>query len=63
MNAPGSRSLYRRLLRGVGFVLFQLVLVLLYALHRTRAAGSPFRAGLRPFARARRQPTPMLRPA
>jgi hypothetical protein len=48
MRAPGLhplRSVLRSVLRGLSYAVFQLMLVLLYALHLTRAVGSPFRAG------------------
>ena len=39
------RHLLRAALSGLSYAVFQLVLVLLYAFHLTRAAGSPFRVG------------------
>lgn len=51
MRTPGIlllSRLGRSALRGLGYALFQLVLVLLYGLHLTRAFGSPFRTGAGP---------------
>ncbi|MBC6611342.1 MULTISPECIES: hypothetical protein [Hymenobacter] len=44
MHAPTTIPLLRRLLSWLGYVLFQLVLVVLYGLHLIRAFRSPFRA-------------------
>jgi len=54
MHAPTTIPLLRRLLSGLGYLLFQLILVILYGLHLTRAFRSPFRAN--------ELPRPQLRP-
>ncbi|MBC6698415.1 hypothetical protein [Hymenobacter sp. BT190] len=62
MGALSIPSLVRRLVRGLGYGLFQVVLVLLYLLHLTRAVGSPFRAGFRPSITAQPPVRPYLLP-